>query len=528
MKMKKATKIFIFLWLFSLANFCLAAELVPNDPDYAKQWYLSHLQMPKVWSQQTGASNVIVAVIDTGVDVSHPDLRDNIWVNRREILGDGIDNDNNGFIDDINGWDFIENNNDPLPKFDEYCLGLKTCLKEAILHGTLVAGVIAAMGNNNLGVTGMSWNVKIMPLRVLNENGSGETNDVVRAINYAVANGASIINLSFVGDTYDPALEGAIERAYANGALVIAAAGNENTNGRSLNLDYIKMYPICHQGTHGENIVLGVGATDKNDKLANFSNFGSSCIDIMAPGEDFWGVLFHDDNNAEFNKYFGGEYSGTSLATPVVAGLAALIKAQKPTLTNKEIMDLILNNADNIDANNLDFAGKLGHGLIDPVKIFQALKIQTVSNPLIKGSTETVYYYGADNKRYAFPDKATYLSWYTNFDSVRKISDSELSIIPFGGVVNYKPGSLVKITTDPKVYAVTHNGILRWIETEDLALSFYGIDWQTKVHDVPDSFFANYKIGAPIDNLAAYNPTLEISQATSIDIDKELFTNSSI
>lgn len=525
MKISTSIKFIVFLAIFAFANFCYAAELIPNDPDYGKQWYLKSLQMPKVWQAQTGQSNVIVAVIDSGVDVAHPDLRDNIWVNRDEVLGDGIDNDKNGYIDDGQGWDFVNNTSDPAPKFDSDCFLTDTCSKEAIIHGTLVSGVIAAIGNNNLGTAGIGWGVKIMPLRVLDENGSGDTSNVIRAINYAVENGANIINLSFVGDTYDSALEKAIERAYLNGVLVLAAAGNEGTDGHSVNMDVRKMYPVCSQGTNGENIIIGVAAVDQNNMLSNFSNFGSSCVDIDAPGEDIYGLLYHNEENVELNALFGGDYSGTSLATPVVSGIAALIKSQKPILNNKEITDLILNNADSIDAINPQFAGKLGKGLIDPVKIFQALSAFLTTSPLIKGSTEAVYYYGADGKRYAFPDRNTYFSWYVDFKGVRKISDSDLAAIQLGGIVNYRPGSLIKITSVPNVYAVTHNGVLRWLKNEETAKMLYGENWSTLVHDVSDSFFFSYKMGEPIEIQTSFNPNLEREQNSTIDIDKELNSN---
>ncbi len=524
MKNKKIIQIFIFLALLSLANFCYAAELIPNDPDYGRQWYLKSLQMPKVWQTETGATNVIVAVIDSGVDVAHPDLRDNIWINRDEILGDNIDNDHNGFIDDGEGWDFVANTSDPTPKFDNDCFLTETCSKEAIIHGTLVAGVIAAIGNNSLGTTGLAWNIKIMPLRVLNENGSGSTSDVIRAINYAIDNGASIINLSFVGDTYDAALEKAIERAYLRGVLVIAAAGNENTDGHSVNMDVRKMYPVCSQGTNSENTIIGVVAVDQNNKLSNFSNFGSSCVDIAAPGEDIYGLLYHNEKNVELNGYFGGDYSGTSLAAPVVSGIAALIKSFKPSLSGREIAELILENGDNIDGANPEFAGKLGNGLINPVKIFQALK-NVNFNPLIKGSTDAVYYAGVDGKRYSFPDKSTYLSWYNNFNNVIKISDADLAMIAFGGLVNYRPGSLIKITTMPDVYVVTHNGVLRWLKTEELATMLYGDKWPSLVRDVPDSFFANYKMGEPLDIPTTFDPNMEKNANSTIDIDRELLNN---
>ncbi|MBN1326222.1 S8 family serine peptidase [Candidatus Falkowbacteria bacterium] len=521
MKTKIITIITVFLAIFTIANFCYAAQLIPNDPDYGRQWYLKALNMPEVWGTQTGNNSVIVAVLDSGVDIAHPDLRDNIWVNRDEILGDNIDNDKNGFIDDGQGWDFVNSVSDPRPKFESDCFLTDTCSKEAIIHGTLVSGVIAAMGNNYYGTTGLAWNVKIMPLRVLDENGSGDTSNVLKAINYAVDNGANIINLSFVGDSYDSSLEKAIEQAYLKNVLVIAAAGNEGTDGHSVNMDFRKMYPVCSQGSAGENIIIGVAAVDQDNVLSKFSNYGSSCIDIAAPGENIYGPLYYADYSDFFN-YFGGEYSGTSLAAPIVSGIGALIKSQKPTITSKEITDLILNNGDNIDAINPFFAGKLGKGLINPVKIFKSITSLSISGNLIKGSGEVVYYYGADGKRYAFPDRNTYFSWYANFSSVLTISDTDLAIITLGGIVNYRPGSLIKINSLPNVYAVTHNGILRWIKTEEIAKMLYGENWAILVRDVPDSFFINYKIGEAIETAASFSPTLEREQNITIDIDKEL------
>ena len=525
MYFKRKIIILIILSLLLAGQFCLAAELIPNDPDLAKQWYLSKLQMTNVWSMETGQSNVVVAVIDSGVDVAHPDLRDNIWVNHREILGDNIDNDNNGFVDDINGWDFVENDNDPSPKFSTDCFSLGTCSKEAILHGTLVAGVISAIGNNNFGVSGITWKAKIMPLRVLSEDGSGSTYDVVRAINYAIDNKADIINLSFVGETFDLLLEEAVNRAYQAGIVIVAAAGNENTDGHAINLDLRKMYPICQKGDNNENIIIGVGGSNANNQLSSFSNFGSSCIDVLAPGEDFWGTLVYKQGVDELSNYFGGEYSGTSLAAPIVSGIAALIKSYKPALNNNEIRDLILNNTENIDAQNPAFVGKLGKGLVSPLKIFQTLRTSTGTAKLIKGSTQAVYYYGADGKRYVFPDKMSYFSWYQDFSELKTISDSELAAISLGGVVTYEPGSLVKISSLPQVYAVSAGGVLRWVKTEELAASLYGPNWASLVHDLADSFFIIYKMGSDIATEADFNPTAERFNSSSIDVDKGLVNN---
>ena len=244
--------------LFTVGDFVSAQGLIPNDPDYSKQWYLDKLQMPVVWAQESGTKDVVIAVIDSGVNISHPDLHDNIWVNQKEILGDGIDNDMNGYIDDINGWDFIDNNNDPAPKYPNPCSDSNNCLREAVFHGTVVAGVAAAIGNNGIGIAGMTWHAKIMPLRVLDQNGSGNTVDVTRAIEYAVANGADIINLSFVGDTFDLGLEQALERAYQKGLIIVAAGGNEDIQGNRINLNVHKMYPICNEPANHDNIIIGV------------------------------------------------------------------------------------------------------------------------------------------------------------------------------------------------------------------------------------------------------------------------------
>lgn len=523
MKLNKKI-IIVCLSLFLIGDFVLAAELIPNDPSYSKQWYLNKLNMPQIWSQETGERRIIIAVIDSGVDIDHPDLHDNIWVNQNEILGDGIDNDHNGYIDDINGWDFIEESNDPTPKYELNCFKRQTCIEEAILHGTFISGVAAAIGNNGMGVAGMSWRTQIMPLRVLSQNGSGNTLDVIQAVNYAIDNQADIINLSFVGDTYDPALELALNKAYQSGLLIVVAAGNEDLLGRTVDLDVQKMYPVCHEGLNGENIIIGVGASDQANQLTAYSNYGSSCVDVVAPGDNFFGLLVYDPAVVNLKNYYGGGFAGTSVAAPVVAGLAALIKAYKPNLTNQQITDLILNNTDNIDKENPDYIGKLGKGLVNPVKIWQSLITRPSQSRLIKGSTPVVYYQAIDGKRYVFPNPETYFSWYDNFDKIIEISATDLAQIPLAGNVTLRPGTrLVKIQSDPKVYAVSQGGILRWVKTEELARSLYGSNWQAQVIDISDAFFINYQIGQPIEALIDFDPFLEKNSVVAIDQDKGLF-----
>ncbi|MFH1187334.1 MAG: S8 family serine peptidase [bacterium] len=227
-----------------------------NDMFYEEQWYLDKINISGVWKYTTGSSKIVVAVIDSGVDINHPDIKNNIWLNSDEKI-DGIDNDRNGYIDDINGWDFIQNSSDPRPKI----FGNRFS-EEGINHGTIVAGVIAAEGNNSIGISGISWHSKIMPLRVLDEQGNGDVTDVVEAIDYAINNGADIINLSFVGCKNDPRLKEAINRAYLKDVVVITSAGNEGfSNLDSQFLAYEKIY------NGGVKVAVGNVDDDKQSEI---------------------------------------------------------------------------------------------------------------------------------------------------------------------------------------------------------------------------------------------------------------------
>src|SRR3990167_9850070 len=277
-------KPFFFFFLFSFFCFSVlpVSALVPNDMRLSEQWYLEQIHAYEAWDTTTGSPQVIVAVIDTAIDNNHPDLQQNIWLNEDEILNDGIDNDQNGYIDDRYGWDFIT--------LDGYPDALKSDSYDAssVSHGTLVAGLIAAVGNNLESTTGIAWNAKIMPIRVLDELWSGTSLYAADAIYYAVNNGARIINLSFTGLEIDNRFLEAIHYAYEQGVLVVAAVGND-----SLNVNEAPLYPSCFSGE--EDWVLGVAATDKEDKKADFSNYGSSCVDISAPGVEIYGLLYHEE-----------------------------------------------------------------------------------------------------------------------------------------------------------------------------------------------------------------------------------------
>jgi len=341
-------------------NYLLQASYLPSDPYYNEQWYLEKIRAPQAWDITKGGSgDIIIAVLDTGVDINHPDLEDNIWINSDEIKGDGNDNDNNGYIDDFNGWDFIQNVPNPKPKFDEeYTEG-------GIHHGTLVSGIAAAIGDNSEGVVGVAWKSKIMPLRVLNSEGTGNIEDVIQAVNYAVNNGAKIINLSFVGTSKSYFLAEALKEAWRKGLLIVAAAGNE-TNSEPVDLNENPNYPICLDEDE-ENFIIGVAAVDNVDRKTLFSDYGSNCVDISAPGMRIYGPLVYNPNY-DFKEYYGGYWSGTSISAPIISGTAALLWSINPLFTNKQIQDFILNQADEIDSINPDFVGGLGKGRVNVYK----------------------------------------------------------------------------------------------------------------------------------------------------------------
>ncbi len=303
------------------------------------------ISAPEAWAITTGSEEVIIAVLDTGVDYNHPDLSGNIWTNPGESP-DGLDTDGNGLIDDLHGWDFVDNNNDPMDEDG---------------HGTHVAGIIAALGNNQIGVTGVMWNVKIMPLRIMG-TGGGTTADAIEAINYAGANGAHIINNSWGGAGYSQALKDAIA---ASPAIVICAAGNDKKNN-----DTNPMYPANYNTPN----IISVAATDRKDMLASFSNYGADTVHLAAPGVQIYSTSL---NGSYANK------SGTSMATPYVAGVAGLIKTIRPEFTALQIKETILDNVDQ----KASLEGKLltGGRLNAQASLQQAYNPASSNGPVIYG-----------------------------------------------------------------------------------------------------------------------------------------------
>ncbi len=345
-------------------NYIYYASLVPQDPFYYKLWYINQINADPVWDKAQG-EGVLTAVLDSGVDIHNPDIINNIWTNPNEIPNDGVDNDKNGYVDDINGWDFVDHTNDVKPKFE---VGYTAT---GVNHGTIIAGVIGAEGNNSQGVIGIAWKGKIMPLRVLDSQGSGDVVSVARAIDYAVAQGASIINMSFVGTSYSQTVFDSIKRAYDKGVILLAAAGNK-TKDISINLDETLLYPICYDSGENVNRIIGVTGLDTLDQKPPAFNFGSRCVDISAPGVSFYGLQVYNPQYGH-DEYQGGLWSGTSIATAVVSGSAAVLKSYHPNLTNKEIIELLIRTTDNIDGTNPTMLKKLGSGRVNLLNAINVL-----------------------------------------------------------------------------------------------------------------------------------------------------------
>ena len=339
----------------------------PNDERYNSQWYLYNstngidIDIQEAWNIQTGSPDVVVAVVDSGVDYDHEDLKGNIWENLAEKNGqEDVDDDENGYVDDIRGYSFYEKNNDPNDDFG---------------HGTHIAGIIAARTNNSKGIAGIAggWNetpgCKLMCLKTSMMDGEKlktSTSALAKAIHYAVDNGAHVINLC-VGVGENDTIKGALDYTFNTDALVIVAAGNYNTN-------------VCDRSKQdylpSREDVIAVAATDRVDKRmtdsGDDSNYGP-CVDVSAPGKDI-------QSTWKDNAY--AEQTGTSMAAPVVAGVAALLKSEKPNWTKEMIRIAIIHTTDPIDNLNSDFEGLLGSGRVNAYSVLKQIYLPAVPTNL--------------------------------------------------------------------------------------------------------------------------------------------------
>ncbi len=335
--LKQVSVIFLFtlmLTVFTGADFCNSQKYpinilgTTNDKFFILQDNLKQIHVPEAWDITTG-KEIIVALIDTGVFIDHEDITNKIWSNPKEIPGNRRDDDGNGYVDDIFGYNFYNNNND---------------ITDDNGHGTSIAGIIGAETNNNQGLSAINWKAKIMVLKALNELGGGEYQDVAKAIRYAVSNGAKIINMSFGTYIDDVVLRQAVDYAVNNGVVVVGASGN---NGQRKIL-----YPAAYSN------VISVGAVDDSNSRASFSNYGED-LDVVAPGFNIPTI-----SNSSPSGYSNS--SGTSYAAAHVSGLVSLIMSQYPNLTPAEVKALVLNSATSLN-NSLEY----GAGIINVLTALQ-------------------------------------------------------------------------------------------------------------------------------------------------------------
>ncbi|MBI5414589.1 S8 family serine peptidase, partial [Candidatus Peregrinibacteria bacterium] len=380
--------------VYAEPNYLLKPDVIPNDPSFPEEWGLSNtgqtggtpdidIDAPEAWEIETGLeSNVIVAVLDTGADYNHPDLSSNIWVNSDEIPGNGIDDDSNGYIDDIHGYDFstcadhasngsclVSKNRDNDPMDDGLDNG----------HGTHVSGIIGATTNNNLGVSGVTWRAKIMPVKFMSD-GSGEIGDAIDAIQYAVSNGAKVLNNSWGGGAYSQSLRDAIAFSESQGALIIASAGNGGSDNIGDNNDVIPHYP---SGYDLESII-SVTAIDQNSSLGTFANYGVETVDIAAPGVEILSLAPNEDY-----KFL----SGTSMAAPYVSGVAALLWTKHSEANSSDIKKYILDGSDRVSllSEKVLSGGRLNaKNALSQINVFREFEVHRSKIPLAQINEETL------------------------------------------------------------------------------------------------------------------------------------------
>lgn len=317
-------------------NYIYHPYMVPNDPFYTKQWALKKIEVEQAWDIQKGDKNVVIAIVDTGIDWKHPDLANKIWVNNEETDGNGIDDDGNGYVDDVRGWDTADEDNDPM---DDYG------------HGTHCAGIAAAQVNNEEGIAGVAWNCRVMPVKIDSWDWEKAFTAMVcaEAILYAANNGAEVISMSWGGPADSFVIKDALAQAHSLGVVLIAAAGNSN--------DDFSGYPAAYHN------VISVSATDYYDNKTFFSTYGAF-VDVAAPGADIYSTY-------SIGGWYSGytSMSGTSMAAPHVAGLAALLISHNPNLNNEQVRQIIQNSAE--DKGDPGWDSYYGYGRVNAYRAIQ-------------------------------------------------------------------------------------------------------------------------------------------------------------
>ncbi len=303
-------------------------QLFPNDPRFGELWGMHNtgqsgglvefdIDAPDAWEFHTDAATIVIGSIDTGVDRDHEDLNVNIWHNPGEIPGNFADDDGNGFVDDVFGYDFVNNDADPRDDHD---------------HGSHTMGTAAAAGNNGVGVAGVTWSAQIMSVKVCNAFGSCPSSAIIQGIDYSTENGANVTNNSYGGGGFSQSMKDAIERANQAGILFVAAAGNNGSNN-----DLNPFYPASYDNAN----IIAVASVDRFGNRSSFSNFGATSVDLGAPGSS---ILSTTRGNTYKN------FSGTSMSTPHVAGAVAYLMGFNPTLGHLDYKQIILDSVEPAEA----------------------------------------------------------------------------------------------------------------------------------------------------------------------------------
>ncbi|MBI4049997.1 MAG: S8 family serine peptidase [Candidatus Doudnabacteria bacterium] len=431
------------------------AAVVPADPWFTsdatvinKQWYLPRMQVPQAWEKTLGGP-IVVAIVDTGIDARHQDLNDGRVIQGFSSYCEfSINESESGCVTRIKG---------------EIAAGINS---DDNGHGTIVAGLIGAISNNNLGITGINWNVKLMPIKALDASGTGFASDVAAGMRWATDNGARIINLSLGGPGLSgvEVLQEAVSYAFARGVLVIAAAGNDAaaTGG---NLNENPVVPVCADG--GQNMIIGVAALDERDQKAAFSNYGSNCIDIAAPGTSTPFTINGQQKKGILSTYFEpaqpdkqnlyAYVSGTSVAAPLVTGIATLVLSSFPDLDVRAIRERIIASVDNIDTANSTACGEAsctGHigGRINALKALDPNRGPFFASGTLLRDASGKYYLFEKGVRRLITDFVL-AQRFPGLQAAAAETGS-LDAIPLGEPVPPIDGTLLKDPASPLVYLV--------------------------------------------------------------------------
>ncbi|MCI0585738.1 MAG: S8 family serine peptidase [Planctomycetes bacterium] len=374
-------------------NWIYYLDAVPNDPFYdnyqanptdLQRWYFAgiggdtNLHAEPAWDLTTGRSDVVIAMVDSGIDLDHPDLAANIWTNPGEVPGNGVDDDGNGFADDMNGWDFRGDDNNPNPDLGDGIDNDGVGGPDSnTFHGTFSASCAGAVSNNGVGAAGAAWGCRLMAVKIFTDDGGAFVSDIADAITYAAANGAEVINMSF-GGGFSSTVQTAVNFAWSQGAVQCASAGNGNSSSTQFPASLAHVISV---GASDSGSIFGGGSGDI-DGRASFSQFGTSAVDVVAPGDDLVGaaVLSVADGNPGAPAYFIA--SGTSFSCPLVSGLAALVISRArdlaSTIDNDSVETILQTTAVDMpdDPNDVPNAGAAwdNHGRVDFLAAVQAVQ----------------------------------------------------------------------------------------------------------------------------------------------------------